>query len=67
MLTRSIDAALGALFDCRQRLPFLRDLQPAGSPRRAALDDVLAAVERAETLMAAPDSTSARRWDSPAD
>jgi len=36
MLTRRIDAALEALWTCRQRLPLLRDLYRPGSPERAA-------------------------------
>jgi hypothetical protein len=61
MLTRRIDAALIALSDCRERLPFLRDLSPAGSPRRAALDRVLEAIEQATAVMARPDTEAARR------
>lgn len=61
MLTRRIDAALDALFDCQDRVPFLRDLQPPGSKRRAALDGVLEAVDRAKAVMAAPDAEGAGR------
>lgn len=56
MLTRRIDAALHALSDCHERVPFLRDLSPVGSPRRAALERVLDAVEGARAVMAKPDN-----------
>jgi hypothetical protein len=46
MLTSRIDAALDALADCRLRVPSLRDIFRSDAPERAALDDVLAAVDR---------------------
>ena len=46
MLTRRIDAALDALAECRLRVPGLRDVFRPDAPERAALDDVLAAMER---------------------
>ena len=56
MLTRSIDAAVEALLECHERVPFLRDLQPEGSARRLAWDNVLTAIERAKAAMTAPDA-----------
>jgi hypothetical protein len=61
MLTRRVDAALTALSDCHERLPFLRDLSPPGSPRRAALDGVLVAIALARAVMATPDDEPAQR------
>jgi hypothetical protein len=46
MLTRRIDAALHALTECRARVPPLRDLYRPGSTERAALDDLLEALNR---------------------
>lgn len=46
MLTRRIDAALDALDACRTRAPDLRDCYRPGSPERAALDELMAALER---------------------
>jgi hypothetical protein len=51
MLTRRIDSAIESLWTCRERLPFLRELYRPGSPERAALDDVLAAIRRADTVL----------------
>jgi hypothetical protein len=51
MLTRRIDAALNALSDCRNRVPELRDIYRPDTPERAALDDVLAALQRAGTVL----------------
>jgi hypothetical protein len=54
MLTRRIDAALTALTDCRQRVPALRDLYRPGSAERAALDELLTAIERADRVVLEP-------------
>jgi hypothetical protein len=51
MLTRQIDAALDSLWTCRERLPRLAALHPPGTPERMALDDVLAAIARADKVM----------------
>jgi hypothetical protein len=51
MLTRRIDSAIESLWTCRERLPFLRELYRPGSPERAALDDVLAAIRRADQVL----------------
>ena len=51
MLTQRIDAALDALAACRARLPGLRDVFRPGAPERAALDDLLAALERTDAVM----------------
>jgi len=51
MLTRRIDAALDALAACRSRLPGLRDVFRPGAPERAALDDLLAALERTDAVI----------------
>jgi hypothetical protein len=51
MLTRRIDAALDALQACRDRLPLLRDLYRPGSPERAALDEILGALSRADPVL----------------
>ena len=53
MLTRRIDDALTALSGRHEHVPFLRDLQPEGSPMRAALDEVLTAVKRARAYVGA--------------
>ena len=52
MLTIEIDAAFYALADCRERVPFLRGLFAEGTCQRIALDDLLAAVERADMALA---------------
>ena len=54
MLTRRIDAALDALAVCRARAPGLRDCYRPGSPERAALDALIAALERTETALSPP-------------
>jgi hypothetical protein len=51
MLTRRIDAALEALAACRSRVPGLRDVFRPGGPERAALDDLLAALERTDAVI----------------
>jgi hypothetical protein len=51
MLTRQIDAAVHALDRCRERVPFLRDRYGEGSPERAALDEVLASLRRADEVL----------------
>lgn len=51
MLTRRIDAALDALAACRNRLPGLRDVFRPGAPERAALDELLAALERTDAVI----------------
>ena len=54
MLTRRIDAALNALTECRARLPPLRDLYRPGSAERAALDDLLEALNRTNEALRSP-------------
>jgi hypothetical protein len=56
MLTRRIDAALMAMTSCRERVPDLRDVYQSGSPERSALDNLLAALERADHVLMARDS-----------
>jgi hypothetical protein len=51
MLTRRIDAALEALWTCRERLPLLVDLYRPESPERAALEGVIAAIAHADKVM----------------
>jgi hypothetical protein len=51
MLTERIDAALEALAACRSRLPDLRDVFRPGAPERAVLDDLLAAMARADAVI----------------
>jgi len=51
MLSRRIDAALDALAACRSRVPGLRDVFRPGGPERAALDDLLAALERTDAVI----------------
>ena len=53
MLTRRIDAALEALWTCRERLPLLRDLFQPGSRERAAIDAVIAAIADADAALGA--------------
>ena len=55
MLTRRIDAALEALWTCRERLPLLRDLYAQGTPERAALDGIVAAIDLADKVLLRPD------------
>jgi hypothetical protein len=57
MLTRRVDAALDALCACRERVPFLRDQYRPETPQRAALDDVLAALHRADEVMLGRDAS----------
>ena len=59
MLTRTIDAALDALTGCRARAPGLRDCYRPGTPERAALDALMAALKRTEAAL------SPRRGPSP--
>jgi hypothetical protein len=54
MLTQRIDAALDALAACRSRMPGLRDVFQSGGPERAALDDLLAALERTDAVILSP-------------
>lgn len=56
MLTRRIDAALDALWTCRERLPLLRDLYRPQTPERRALDEVLAAMKRADAVLRGQDA-----------
>ncbi|MDR3512493.1 MAG: hypothetical protein P4L73_12730 [Caulobacteraceae bacterium] len=51
MLTRQIDAALDALEACRTRAPHLRDCYRPGTPERAALDELVAALERTDAAL----------------
>ena len=46
-----IDAALDALAACRSKVPDLRDVFRPGAPERAALDDLLAALARTDTVI----------------
>jgi hypothetical protein len=52
MLTRKIDAALDALAACRAHAPGLRDCYRPGTSERAALDGLLAALERTDAALA---------------
>lgn len=54
MLTRRIDRALEAMYAVRDRFPDLAALYPPGSPKRLALDEAQAAVERAREILFAP-------------
>jgi hypothetical protein len=54
MLTRKIDAALDALDACRATAPGLRDCYLPGSPERAALEALIAALERTQAALDAP-------------
>lgn len=56
MLTRRIDAAIASLWTCRERLPFLRDQYRPDTRERAAIDDVLAAVARADAVLLHPNA-----------
>ena len=51
MLTRQIDAAMHSMERCRERVPFLRDRYQPGSNERAALDDVLTSLRRADEVL----------------
>jgi len=51
MLTRVIDPALTAMSDCKRRLPELREIYQPGSEQAKALDDVLAAIDRAKATL----------------
>ncbi len=51
MLTRRIDAALDALWICRERLPLLVDLYRPETPERAALEGVVAAIAHADKVL----------------
>ena len=57
MLTQRIDAALDALATARERLPVLREVFSPAAPERSAIDDLLAALDRADAAM----QSSARR------
>ena len=61
MLTRAIDAALDSLFRARERVPYLRDLYPQNSPERTALEDVLAALGRADAVLKRPKAPAPER------
>jgi hypothetical protein len=65
MLTRRIDAALDALAACRSRLPGLRDVFRPGAPERAALDDLLAALERTDAVIGSRPPYTPRRPEPP--
>jgi hypothetical protein len=51
MLTRRIDAALDALWTCRERLPLLVDLYRPETAERAALESVVAAIAHADKVL----------------
>ena len=51
MLTHKIDGALDALLACMMRLPALRDCYRPGTPERAALDDLMAALQRTDAVL----------------
>jgi hypothetical protein len=51
MLARRLDSALDALAACRDRLSVLREVFGPGAPERAAVDDLLAAMERADAVI----------------
>jgi hypothetical protein len=61
VLTERIDAALNALAACRDKLPYLCALFRPGEPERAALDDLLAALARADAVLSPPSERSAER------
>ena len=51
MLTRRIDAALDAIARCRRQVPELSDVFRPGTPERAALEDLLAALKRTDDVL----------------
>ncbi|QUD89845.1 hypothetical protein [Phenylobacterium montanum] len=51
MLTQKIDGALDAILACMMRVPALRDAYRPGTPERAALDDLLASLQRADAVL----------------
>lgn len=51
MLTHRIDGALDALLACMMRLPALRDCYRPGTPERAALDDLMASLQRTDAVL----------------
>lgn len=61
MLSRKIDAALNALDACRANAPGLRDCYRPGSPERAALDELMAALERTDLVLRPPHADARAR------
>ncbi len=57
MLTRRIDAALEALWTCRERLPLLVDIYRPETPERAALEGVVAAIANADKMLLGREAT----------
>ena len=51
MLTHKIDGALDSLLACVMRLPALRECYRPGTPERAALDDLMASLERTDAVL----------------
>ena len=51
MLSYRIDAALDALLACMMRVPALRDCYRPGTPERAALDSLLAELQRTDAAL----------------
>lgn len=57
MLTRDVDAAYDAIERCRIRAPVLKWYYRPGTNERAAIDELLAAIERLEATLTAPSAS----------
>jgi len=55
MLTRKIDNALDLIARCRSQIPLLMECFRAGTPERAALEELCGAVRRADEALQPPD------------
>jgi len=51
MLTQKIDAALYAIENCRLRIPDLAEAYRPGSPERAAIEELVAAVAKVDATL----------------
>jgi membrane peptidoglycan carboxypeptidase len=51
MLTRKIDAALDAMLACMIKAPALLDVYRPGTPERAAVAELLAALQRTDAVL----------------
>ena len=51
MISRRIDAALDAIDRCRRQAPALSDAFRPGTPERAALEDLMAALKRTDDVL----------------
>ena len=51
MLTRKIDSALDLIARCRTQIPLLMECFRAGTPERAALEELCGAVHRADEAL----------------